>query len=94
MKSQEVYAADAINGVPPSISRRTVRVYRPAKTAMQSGTQGMESWKLDFDTQQRWENPLMGWASSGDPVQSLQIKFTSKEDAITFAERHGAYLRL
>eukprot|EP00842_Homolaphlyctis_polyrhiza_P000151 jgi/Hompol1/1136/HPOL_001065-RA len=56
---------------------------------MQSGTMETTHWKIDFDTEARWENPLMGWASSADPVQALRIKFDTKEAAIAFAERQG-----
>ena len=38
-------------------------VYLPSRTAMQSGTHNMRRWRVDFDTKERWENPLMGWAS-------------------------------
>ena len=31
---------------------------------MQSGSYGTRMWKMEFDTQQRWENPLMGWSST------------------------------
>lgn len=37
----------------------------------------------------RWENPLMGWQSSGDVMQGTKITFNSKEDAIAFAEKQG-----
>jgi NADH dehydrogenase (ubiquinone) Fe-S protein 4 len=37
----------------------------------------------------RWENPLMGWQSSGDHMQGTHIHFKSKEDAIAFAEKQG-----
>lgn len=37
----------------------------------------------------RWENPLMGWQSSGDMMQGTNIHFESKEDAIHFAEKQG-----
>ena len=37
----------------------------------------------------RWENPLMGWQSSADMMQGTNLKFPSKEDAITFAEKQG-----
>ncbi|KAJ3054095.1 hypothetical protein HK097_002681 [Rhizophlyctis rosea] len=86
---RKIFPADIASGVPPEISRRSVRIYRPAKTAMQSGTKGMNYWRLDFDIQERWENPLMGWSSSHDPVQGVHIKFSSKDDAILFAERQG-----
>jgi NADH dehydrogenase (ubiquinone) Fe-S protein 4 len=37
----------------------------------------------------RWENPLIGWQSSGDFMQGTHINFMSKEDAIHFAEKQG-----
>lgn len=36
----------------------------PAKNAMQSGTDNIGQWEMEFDTRERWENPLMGWAST------------------------------
>ena len=78
-----------ILGVPEGVTRRTVRIYSPAKTAMQSGTSLSEEWKIDFDIQEKWQNELMGWSSSADTVQALRIKFDTKEAAILFAERQG-----
>lgn len=37
----------------------------------------------------RWENPVMGWQSTGDFQQSERIQFKSKEDAIRFAHKQG-----
>ena len=65
------------------LQERYVRIFRPAKNAMQSGTAGVRRWKIEFDTRERWENNLMGWASSGDPLSNMQVDFASKEDAIT-----------
>jgi hypothetical protein len=31
---------------------------------MQSGTHNTKKWKIEWDTKERWENALMGWASS------------------------------
>jgi hypothetical protein len=31
---------------------------------MQSGTQSFRIWRLEFENMERWENPLMGWAST------------------------------
>jgi hypothetical protein len=75
-----------------ALRERTVRIYRPAKTATQSGKQGAKLWKIDFDILPdgaRWENPLMGWASSSDYQQALTMKFGQKEEAISFAEKQG-----
>ncbi|KAL2919091.1 ndufs4 NADH dehydrogenase Fe-S protein subunit [Polyrhizophydium stewartii] len=86
---RDIVEADIVSGVPPEVSRRTVRIYQPSKPATQSGTAGTHHWRLDFDSKDRWENPLMGWSSSADPVQALRIKFDTKEQAIAFAERQG-----
>lgn len=54
-----------ISGVPEEhIRTRRVRIYQPAKNAMQSGTNNINFWQMDFDTRERWENPLMGWTST------------------------------
>ncbi|KAI9095939.1 ETC complex I subunit conserved region-domain-containing protein [Phlyctochytrium arcticum] len=86
---RDVFEAEAASGVPSEVSRRSVRIYKPARNAMQQGSANTDQWRLDFDVQERWENPLMGWASSHDSTQGLNIKFRSKEDAILFAERQG-----
>ncbi len=66
------------------------RIYRPAKTVMQSGRGKTESWVLEFDqlTPRRPE-PLMGWTSSGDTLNQVCLKFATSEDAVAFAERKG-----
>jgi NADH dehydrogenase (ubiquinone) Fe-S protein 4 len=78
-----------ITGIPPEQARRTVRIYPSSKTAMQSGTFGTRFWKLRFEPQETWENPLMGWTASADPLQATQLEFNTKEDAIRFAEKNG-----
>ena len=49
------------------LRHRSVRIYQPTRNTMQSGSGKTERWRIDFDTLQgggRWENPLMGYASS------------------------------
>jgi len=80
----------AVSGVPEEhIKERYVRIFRPAKNAMQSGTAGVRRWKIEFDTRERWENNLMGWASTGDPLSNMVIDFANKEEAIAFVEKNG-----
>ncbi|ORY33571.1 hypothetical protein BCR33DRAFT_856219 [Rhizoclosmatium globosum] len=71
------------------LSATRCRIFRPANTPTQNGSARANHWRIDFDTQDKWENSLMGWASSADPVQALSLKFLTKEDAILFAERQG-----
>jgi len=77
-------------GVPEEhIKTRRVRIFRPSKNSMQSGTSNTHKWRMEFETRERWENPLMGWASSGDPLSNLNIDFHDKDDAIAFCEKNG-----
>uniref|UniRef100_A0A4Y7M088 NADH dehydrogenase [ubiquinone] iron-sulfur protein 4, mitochondrial n=1 Tax=Ceriodaphnia reticulata TaxID=302197 RepID=A0A4Y7M088_9CRUS len=79
-----------ITGIPEEhIVTRHVRIWKPVKHAMQSGTNNTHKWKLEFETRERWENPLMGWTSSGDPLSNIQLNFATKEEAIAFCEKHG-----
>lgn len=55
----------SISGVPEEhIRSRRVRIHIPTKNAMQSGTNNIHNWEIEFDTRERWENPLMGWSST------------------------------
>ncbi|XP_076305069.1 NADH:ubiquinone oxidoreductase subunit 18 [Tachypleus tridentatus] len=80
----------SLTGVPDEhIKTRRVRIFVPAKNAMQSGTNNTHHWKMEFETRERWENPLMGWCSSGDPLSNMNLRFLCKEDAIAFCEKNG-----
>lgn len=53
-----------LTGVPEEhVVGRRVRIFRPAKNAMQSGNANTKLWKIEFDNMERWENPTMGWGS-------------------------------
>lgn len=53
-----------ITGVPEEhIKSRLVRISTATKNPMQSGTDNTGFWQMQFETRERWENPLMGWAS-------------------------------
>lgn len=67
-----------------------LRIYRPAKTAMQSGQTGTHVWVAEFEpVAPRTADPLMGWVSSADTSSQLRLKFPSKEDAVAYAQRKG-----
>jgi len=68
----------------------TARIYRPAKTAMQSGRAKTKQWVLEFEPASRKSNdPLMGWTSSGDTKQQLRLEFPTREEAVAYAESRG-----
>ncbi|GJJ69910.1 NADH dehydrogenase (ubiquinone) Fe-S protein 4 [Entomortierella parvispora] len=91
-KDQFPLQAEIISGAPEEIRMHPCRIYQQAKAATQSGILNTGVWRLDFDTDinaGRFENELIGWASSADYMQALAMKFTSKEDAIAFADKQG-----
>ncbi len=66
------------------------RIYKPARTAMQSGTAKTKLWVLEFEQESaRQIDPLMGWTSSADTKQQLRLRFPSKEEAVAYCEKHG-----
>ena len=66
------------------------RIYRPSKTAMQSGTAGTQRWVLEFERETaRKTEPLMGWTSSSDMKQQVKLTFDTKEEAMAYAKRNG-----
>ncbi|XP_060091984.1 NADH dehydrogenase [ubiquinone] iron-sulfur protein 4, mitochondrial [Heteronotia binoei] len=79
-----------LTGVPEEhIKTRRVHIFVPARNAMQAGVNNTKKWKMEFDVRERWENPLMGWASTADPLSNLVLTFATKEEAIAFAEKNG-----
>ena len=68
----------------------TARIYKPAKTAMQSGRAKSRDWVLDYEPEEpRVVESLMGWTTSGDMKSQVRLRFASKEEAVAYAERHG-----
>jgi len=66
------------------------RIYKPARTAMQSGTRKTRRWRLEFESARPPEvDPLMGWTSSLDTTRQVKLDFPSREDAVAYAERNG-----
>lgn len=87
---EESLDVTGVSGVPEEhVIHRRVRIFQPAKNAMQSGTHDTHQWAMEFENRERWENPTMGWTSTGDPLSNLKLTFSSKEDAIRFADKNG-----
>lgn len=64
-----------------------VRIYKPTKSAMQSGKNNTKKWLLvPFEKENlRSINPLMGWTSAANTQSQLKLFFSSKEAAISYA---------
>lgn len=68
----------------------TVRIYKPAKSAMQSGKGGEDDWTLEHEIDEPMAaDPLMGWIGSSDTEKQVRLSFPTKEAAIAYAEREG-----
>jgi hypothetical protein len=66
------------------------RIFRPARTATQSGAARTRDWVLEFSPEApRDVDPLMGWTSSGDMNSQVRLRFDSMEAAEAYAQEHG-----
>ena len=71
------------------------RIYRPARTATQSGRAKTRRWLLEMEPRSPKDtDPLCGWIGSDDTEQQLQLRFPSKEAAIAYARRQGIDYRV
>ena len=65
-------------------------IYKQSKSVTQSGSKKSNKWILEFKRVSGSEiEPLMNWASSGDTQNQVKMKFSSKELAISFAEKNS-----
>lgn len=66
------------------------RIYKPARSAMQSGQAKNREWILEFaPADARRIDPLMGWTSSDDMKSQVRLRFDTREAAVAYAEKHG-----
>lgn len=73
----------------------SARIYRPAKTAMQSGKANCREWLLEFDPEMpRSIDPMMGYTSSADMKQQIRLYFDTREEAVAYAKRQNIAFRV
>jgi hypothetical protein len=66
------------------------RIYRPARSAMTSGTARTRRWLLRFDRRRPpFVEPLMGWTGGNDTLTQVELTFPSREAALAYARRQG-----
>ncbi|MBV9954697.1 MAG: ETC complex I subunit [Pseudolabrys sp.] len=71
------------------------RIYKPSRTATQSGQAKTKDWIVEFEPEQaRQIEPLMGWTSSGDMRQQVHLRFPTQEEAVAYCKRHGIAFQL
>jgi len=67
-----------------------VRIFRPAKTAMQSGRAKTQEWVMEFEPKDAARpDPLIGWAGSADTRKQVRLTFETMEEAVVHAKRNG-----
>ena len=67
---------------------KKAKIFKPSKTAMQSGLAKSDKWVIEYITDKPGVNPLMGWESSTDTLSELKLEFSSKEKAIGYAKKN------
>ncbi len=68
----------------------TARIYKPAKTATQSGKAKSADWLLEYEPQTaRQIEPLMGYTASSDTMQQVRLSFETAEAAQEYCARNG-----
>tara|TARA_B100000745_G_scaffold265721_1_gene190824 strand:+ start:311 stop:598 length:288 start_codon:yes stop_codon:yes gene_type:complete len=73
---------------------KKAKIYKPTRTAMQSGTRNTRYWVLEFETLNTGVNPLMGWVTSKDTMSEVKLEFNTKEEAINYATKNQIHYEL
>ena len=68
---------------------KKAKIYKPSKTATQSGKRNTKKWILEFDTLNTGINPLMGWETSKDTMSEVKLEFSTKDQAINYSRRNN-----
>ena len=93
-KRSDVMAASGMD--PIRNSKRKLTIYAVPKTAMQSGSAqtlqgGAPAWRIVAEVESKWANPLLGWTSTADPMETTlrTLTFFSKEEAAAYCDKMG-----
>ena len=66
----------------------TIKIYKPSKTAMQSGIGKTKKWLAVYISEvDTVKDSLMGWNSSLDTQTQIKVFFDTKEQAIKWAQK-------
>ena len=68
---------------------KKAKIFKPTKTAMQSGKGSSKNWLLQFDSLDNGISPLMGWESTKDTMSEVKLEFLTKEQAINYAKKNS-----
>ena len=66
------------------------KIYKPSKTAMQSGRSKYNKWVLKFlDQKNQLKDTMMGWNGGSSTVSQIELRFSSKEEAVSYAKKNS-----
>ena len=98
MRSRGVAQSGSASGLGPEGRRfkscrpdhfmKKAKIYKPSKTATQSGLAKYDKWILEFYTNNKNVNPLMGWETSSDTMSEVKLEFDDKDIAIEYAKKN------
>jgi hypothetical protein len=90
-----IFVEDAAARRRDGAERMVARIYRPARTAMQSGKALTRDWLLVYEPEiAKRVEPLMGYTSSSDMNSQIKLSFETRELAIDYAERNAIPYRV
>jgi hypothetical protein len=72
------------------------KIYKPTKSAMQSGKKNTKKWLLELveENNIRSVSPITGWISASNTSSQLRFEFSNKEDAVKFAESKNFHYQI
>ena len=68
---------------------RKAKIYKPTKTAMQSGIRNTKKWILEYEFLDTGISPLMGWETTKDTLSEIKLEFSTKDQAIDYAKKNN-----
>jgi hypothetical protein len=71
------------------------RIYKPTKTAMQSGKAKTSYWCLEYIAENgRFKDPFMGWTGSTNMWRQVLLKFPDLDSAVKYAQKNSLDYRV
>ena len=65
------------------------KIFKPSKTAMQSGRAKNKNWVLKFSDQKtQLKDIMMGWNGGSSTLTQIELKFSTKKEAINYARNN------
>ena len=72
------------------MERLKVKIYQPAKTAMQSGKSKTKRWVLEYTKSDvQYIEPVMNWTGTEGVRSQVKLYFDTQQEAIDFANDNG-----